>query len=157
MDYGVGGFWLFCASIRPPSRWQLNQLKERFSAERATSIADPSAFARELGAALAAQEPGPDVELTLFDELFNSMQPSDLGNRMVRVRHGPVCYCDDPKELVESFPDEHRAAVVPFIKRRAYAWQQEYRFSLDIRGEATENEWFLLISSGLRRLAQLEA
>ena len=74
---------------------------------------------------------------------------------MVWVRHGAVCYSDDPTELVESFPTNHRAAVVPFIKRRRYAWQQEYRFSVSTNGQATENEWFLPIPPRLRRLAHL--
>lgn len=157
VTYGVDGFWVFYTSIRPPSTWQLEQLRERFGAERATTIADPSAFAVELGATFAAQAPLPDVDLSFVEELTARLRPGAMGERMVWVRHGAVCYSDDPRELVESFPANHQAAVVPFIKRRMYAWQQEYRFSVSIDGQATRDEWFLPITPGLRRLAQAGA
>ena len=156
VTYGVDGFWVFCTSMRPPSTWRLERLRKRFGAECATTIADPSAFAQELGAAFAAHAPWPDVDLSFVEGLVAGLRPPWMGDRMVWVRHGAVCYSDDPRELVESFLTHHRAAILPFIKRRRYAWQQEYRFSVSIDGQATGNEWFLPITPGLRRLAHLE-
>ena len=153
---GVDGFWLFCTSIRPSSAWQLERLRRRFGAERATTIADPSAFARELGAAFATQALWPDVELSPVERVATTLGILEEGDRVVLVRHGPVRYADDPRELIESFPIDHRAAVLPFFKRRSYAWQQEYRFSVSVTGQATGNEWLLPIPPELRRLAQLE-
>ena len=154
VTYSVDGFWLFCTSVRPPFASQLEQLRKRFGAERGTTIADPSAFARELGAAFAAESRWPEVHLRFMDELAARLGPTAIGDRIVRVRHGAVCYSDDPVELIESFPIAHRAAVMPFFKRRKYSWQQEYRFSVSISGRATGKEWFLPLTPGLRRLAQ---
>ena len=152
---GVDGFWIFCASVRPPSSWRLEQLRRRFGAERVTNIADPSAFARELGAAFAAQVQWPGVELSFEHKQAAELRPPELRDRIVWVQHGPVWYSDDPGELVESLPNVHRGAVVPFIKRRMFEWQQEYRFTVGVNRRATENEWFLPITPKLRRLAQL--
>ena len=151
--YGVDGCWIFCTSIRPPSAWQLERLQKQFGAECVTTIADPSVFAVELGAAFAAQTPWPDIDLRFLESLAARLRPRVMG-RMVRVHHGAVCYSDEPRELVESFPLDHQAAVVPFIKRCMYAWQQEYRFSVSIDGQATGDEWFVPITAGLRRLTQ---
>ena len=151
---GVDGFWIFCASVRPPSSWRLEQLRRRFGAERVTTIADPSAFARELGAAFATQVQWPGIELSFEHKQAAELRPPEFGDRIVWIQHGPVCYFDDPAELVKSFPNVHRGAVVPFIKRRMYEWQQEYRLTVGVNGRATENEWFLPITPKLRRLAQ---
>ena len=156
VTYGVDGFWVFCTSIRPPSSWRVERLRKQFGAECATTIADPSVFAQVLGAAFVAQAPWPDLDLSFVEGLVARLRPAWMGDRMVRVRHGAVCYSDIPRKLVESFPTHHQAAILPFIKRARYAWQQEYRFSVSTDGQLVENEWFLPITPGLRRLARLE-
>lgn len=155
MTYGVDGFWIFCTSIRPPSPWQLEELRGRFGAEQVTTIVDPPAFAQALGAAVAAQADWPDAKRSFVDELATHLRPPETGDWTVWVGHGPVCYSDDPAALVESFPFGHRAAIVPFIKRSLYAWQQEYRFSVSINGQPTEDEWFVSIPAQLQSLTKL--
>ena len=40
------------------------------------------------------------------------------------VSHGNVRYEGDAGGLIASVPPVHRRAVVPFVKRRMYAWQR---------------------------------
>ena len=156
VTYGVDGIWVYCTSIRPTSTWNRERLRQRFQAEFVTTIPDPSAFARELGASFAAHSSRADVEQSPLDRSAVSLLPPEMGDRVVFVRHGPVFYSDEPAELVESFPSVHRPTVVPFIKRRTYSWQQEYRFTVSMHGSAKKDEFFLPISPELRRLATIE-
>ena len=153
--YGVDGFWMFCTSIRPDSPWELGLLRRRFGAECSTTIQDPSAFARELGSAFAAHSTWSDVELSAVDMVMIRTRPPALGDKVVRVSHGPVHYADHAAELIDSFPTAHRTAVVPFVKRRTYAWQEEYRFTVSINGRARENELLIPIPESVRRLASI--
>ncbi len=156
VTYGVDGFWVYCTSVRPTSTGEQERLRRRFQSDCATTIADPSAFARELGASFAAHSSWSDVELSFLDWLAIRLLPHECGDKVVHVHHGPVYYSDEPVELVESFPMEHRPTVVPFIKRRMYSWQQEYRFTVSMHGSPKKDELFLPISPELRKLASIE-
>ena len=73
---------------------------------------------------------------------------------MVRVYHGQVVYTDNPAAIVESYPEERRAAVVPFLKRSQYSYQREYRFVVETHGEAVKQALSLPISDDLRMLTE---
>ena len=153
VTYGVDDFWLFCTSQQPKTARGLEQMRRRFSAECVTAIPDPSAFARELGTAFASRFSWSDVDLSSLDKLIRAIRPSEIGDKVVWLYHGPVCYSDDPQELIETFDPHHRPAVVPFIKRRKFAWQQEYRFAVKTNGAPKDKELFIATPAELRGLA----
>ncbi len=43
--------------------------------------------------------------------------------------------------------------MIPFVKRRTYAGQQEYRFVVEVIGEPKEMEFLMEITDELRSLA----
>ena len=155
VTYGINDFWLFCTSQQPKTARGLEQMRRRFSAECVTAIPDPSAFARELGTAFASRFSWSDVDLSSLDKLIRAIRPSEIGDKVVRLDHGPVCYSDDPQELIETFDPHHRPAVVPFIKRRKFAWQQEYRFAVKTNGAPKDKELFIATPAELRGLAEI--
>ena len=73
---------------------------------------------------------------------------------MVGVYHGQVVYTDNPAAIVEAYPEEKHAAVVPFLKRSQYANQREYRFVVETRGKAVKQALHLPVSENLRALAE---
>ncbi len=134
VTYGVSDFWLFCTSPQPKTARGLEQLRRRFSAECVTTIFDSSEFAKELGTAFASRFSWSDVDLSALDDLIRKIRTAEIGDKVVWIFHGPVFYTDDPQELMESYDHLHRPAVVPFIKRRKFAWQREYRFAVKTNG-----------------------
>ena len=155
--YGVDDFWMFCTSVTPISDREREQLMKEFTADCMTTILDPSGFARELGAAFAAHSSWADVDLSALGELIQKLRPSEIGDKVVWVYHGPVCYFDDSaQKLVESFDQLHRPAVVSFLKRQTFARQKEYRFTARINGKPKKGEFLLPITPELRKLAKIE-
>lgn len=90
-----------------------------------------------------------------MDQLEIRGRSPELRDTIVWVRHGPVHHYDDASEPIESFPARHRAAAVPFVKRRRYGWQREYRFTVSINGRAGDDRFLLPISAGTRRFATM--
>ena len=156
VTYSVDNFWMFCTSQKPTSTRGLEQIRKRFSAECVTTIPDPSEFAQELGAAFASHSSWSGVDLGALDECIRKLRPSEIGDKVVWVYHGPVFYSDDSQKLVESFDDLHRPAVVSFLKRRMFAWQKEYRFTVKINGKPRETQFLLPITQELRGLSEIE-
>ena len=128
-------------------------MRSRFAAESVTMIASPTDFARELGAAFASHVSWSDVTLSAVDLIARHSRPSEMGEKVVWVYHGPVHYRDDSEALVESFPLLHQVAAVSFIKREEFAWQHEYRFTVHMNGTAREASFLLPITSALRGCA----
>ena len=156
VTYGVDDFWMFCTSVTPMSDRERKQLRKEFAADCMTTILDPSEFARELGSAFAAHSSWADVDLSALDELIRRLRPSEIGDKVVWIYHGPVCYSDDAQKLVESFDELHRPAVVPFLKRQTFAWHKEYRFTVKINGKPRKSEFLLPIPPELQRLTKIE-
>ena len=155
MTYKIPDFWLFCTSQKPETFRGLRQLQRKFFAECATTIPNPSEFARELGTSFATRFSWRDVDLSSLDDLIRKIRPFEIGEKVVWLYHGPVFYSDQPQDLIESFDHLHRPAVVPFIKRKKYDWQQEYRFAVKTNGAPKEKELFVPVSPNLRALAHV--
>ena len=94
--------------------------------DAATLVEDPSRFARQLGS-----------------DFGNSVQSSDvkapgptwwMTMPQVFVDHGPVVYTESSSVVIERFPSESRELIMPFVKRRRFADQREYRFVISILG-----------------------
>ena len=154
--YAVDDIWMFCTSVKPSSGLQLVRIAKRFSRESATTIREPSRFAQELGAAFLAHPASRNVKLSSPDRFVEHVsQPYGIGT-VVWVYHGPVLYSDDAQDLVSSFPDDHRAIPIAFIKRRKYDWECEYRFTVHVRGAPSNEVVRLPVSDELRKLTHIE-
>ena len=154
--YGVDDFWMFCTFATPMSNREREQLRKEFEAGCITTIPGPSEFARELGAAFATHSSWADVYLSALDKLTRKLPPSEIGDKVVWVYHGPVCYSDDAQILVESFAELHRPAVVSLLKRQTFARHKEYRFIVKINGKPRRGELLLPILPEIRRLAKID-
>lgn len=149
-------FWMFCTSVQPKTDWELRKMRKAFGYDCATTIANPSEFAKELGAAFAAYSRWSDVRLSALDEVSRRLRPPEIGDKVVWVHHGPVVYQRNSAKVIEAFPEDERAAVVPFVKRDQFSHQKEYRFTVLINGEPKESTLLLPISTGLRSLAKFD-
>ena len=156
VTFGIDDFWMFCTAVEPTLTREREYLRKEFAADCETKIADPSEFARALGAAFVAHSSWSDVHLNPWDKFVRQLRPPEIGDKVVWVYHGPVLYSDEAEKLVESFPVLHRSVVVSFVKRRKFARHKEYRFKVEINGRPKERQYFLPISPELRRLAKIE-
>ena len=152
VTYGTDGAWLFCTSLKPQPKWEMARLQKAFSAECASTISDPSEFARGLGAAFAVHSSSSDISPSKLENIARYVRPPEMGDKVVWVYHGPVLYSNDTSELIETFPSIHRSTAVLFQKRLKFAWQREYRFSVSIGGAPRREEFFLPISKEMRQL-----
>ncbi len=150
--------WMFCTSVRPTTKGLARQLGGRISEdyECGAVIDNPSEFARELGVTFGTHLADADLRLGGLDTVarYSLTLTPELGEMVVRVYHGPVVYTDNPAAIVESYPEERRAAVVPFLKRSQYSYQREYRFVVETHGEAVKQALSLPVSDDLRRLTE---
>ena len=157
MTFARDDCWMFCTSVKPAMEGQGWQLGRQFSEEYdcATVIEDASEFARELGSTFGAGISDDDLSLSGLDILARYSMIPELGETMVRVYHGQVVYTDDAVAIIESYPEDKRAAVVPFLKRSQYAYQREYRYVVVTHGEAKEQVLLLPVSEDLRALTEM--
>ena len=163
VTWARGDFLMFCTSVTPESRG-LGNLRSQFpDYDGATFIPDPSAFAMQLGKDIGTQFDLKNVRLNGFDMIrqlvLSRMKITAQGrlrqkglDTIVRVSHGPVTYCDPPEMVINCFPIERRGEVIPFVKRRKYAGQWEYRFVVEIIGEPKETEFLMEVTDELRSL-----
>ena len=159
VTHRTDGFWLFCTSAMPKDASGVDGLRRRFGAECATAISDPPEFARKLGRTLAENLANVDLELDWVAEM--QMQAMKHYGRpplaqRVLVHHGPVVYMDDAAETIFALPLQFQAVAAAFIKRRAYEWQQEYRFTVSAVGCPADDNLLLPISSSMRDLVEPE-
>lgn len=156
LTYDVDSFWMFCTAARLATENRLRDLGREFSQDYdcATTINNPSEFARQLGKTFGTHLGDDDVSLSGVDILSRSMIPYELGEKVVWVYHGQVVYADDPASVVESYPEERRAAIVPFVKRSQFADQWEYRFIVSTTGAPKRQVLCLPVSDNLRALAE---
>ena len=158
-------FLMFCTSIMGQGR-ALGELRSQFTDyDCATMIADPSAFALQLGKDTGRQFDMEDVRLDGFDKLKQAMlklavtkvngQLHQVGlDTTVLVSHGPVRYCDPPARIVGRFPKERRAAAVPFVKHSKFSGQREYRFVVEVIGEPKEKVFLMEVTDEIRGLTR---
>ena len=158
VTYERNDCWIFCTSVKPTTDRELQTMRKACSADYdcATTIADPSEFAKELGAIFAAYAEWSAVSLSPLDELCRQLRLPEIGNKTVWVYHGPVVYRDNSETVIKPLPEKMQAAAVPFVKRERFLDQREYRFIVMIGGEPKEPEIYLPISPALRRLAKIE-
>ena len=132
-------------------------MRQQFSYECATTITDPSGFARQLGKMFAEHSKEDDL---LFDfpaqiKRWAAML-SGFGGGIVSVYHGPVLYEDNAEEAVFSLPLHLQGIAAPFVKRRSFERQNEYRFTVSTIGTPATDELHLPIPDEMRSLAVIE-
>lgn len=155
LTYESNDFWIFCTSMKPTTDWELRKMRQAFGYDCATTIANPSEFAKELGSAFATHSEWSDVvSLSPLARVSRLLPRSEVGDKSVFVHHGPVVYQCNPAKVIEAFPEDKRGAVAPFVKRDQFSHQKEYRFTVSIRGEPKELTFSLPISTELRHLAK---
>ncbi len=173
VTWGVPDFWMFCTSSMPDTSWDFQKLQARFPRyDSATIIADPSRFAVQIGKDFGRSFSEDDLRIHGLDALkqlvlrMNSrvslysdsagkyiVEPRRFGT-VVRVTHGPVFYTDHPAHLLDRLSLVERGNVVPFVKRKKFEGDQEYRFLVEPIGEPMKQEFFMPISDQIRSLAK---
>ena len=156
MRLASNDLWIFCTSVQPKTDWELRKIQKAFGYDCATTIANPSEFAKELGAAFAAYSEWSDVSLDFLDKLLWQFLSPEAFDKAVEVYHGPVVYPRNPAKVIEAFPEKRREAVIPFVKRDEFSTQIEYRFIVSIGGKPKKSTFRLPISTGLRSLAKFD-
>ena len=162
MKFVSDDHWMFCTSIDPNSsekrRVQLKNLSPEYNFM--TSIGNPSDFAKLLGRDLGRQ-------INLIKDFkcndpalyrlasAHSQATKPLGDYSIFVNHGFVIYLDDRE--IETFmvdlPNEVAADFLPFVKRKKYKEQQEYRFLISVNFHTPKNDiLYLKVSDELRNL-----
>ena len=74
---------------------------------------------------------------------------------LISVNHGPVIYLaeDEIEESIINVQKGSSGAIIPFLKRKKYEEQQEYRFVIRVRCHSpNENPFYLKVSEELRNL-----
>ena len=156
-------FWMYCTSIDPNiSYGREKQMKYLSSSyDFMTKIEEPSEFAKQLGRDVGKQiEFDRDLKCDNFGlhhlvTLFSRKQSEFLGDYQVDVNHGPVIYLEDNQieTLFNNYSEEHRGSLVPFVKRKRYREQQEYRFVVSVRFHSPNKDTFCLrVTDRLRNL-----
>ena len=160
LTFTVDHFWMFCTSAKPKTDGELRKMLKEFGYDCATTIANPSEFAEELGAAFAAYSIWSDVNLSILDQVrlmvLRARRQNPPPEKAVVVYHGPVVYQRNPAKVIDTFPEDEQAAVAPFVKRDQFSHQKEYRFTVSIHGEPKEPTFYLPISTELRHLAKFD-
>lgn len=154
--------WMFCTSIDPNSTDNRRVQQKNLSPDYdfITGIGNPSDFAKQLG-----RDFGREIDLNRdfkcnHPELqrvvsAHSQGTKHLGDYSIFVNHGFVIYLDDRE--IETFmvdlPKELAADLLPFVKRKKYKEQQEYRFRISVNFHTPKNDiLFLKVSDELRNL-----
>ena len=117
-----GDCWIFCTSVAPTSAMGIKRLRSRICPDYdgSTLIEDPSSFAKQLGV---------DFGNAFNEGYVKHPRPGRwMFTLLVFVDHGPVVYADSTSAIIEEFPMESRKLVTPFVKRKEFSYQEEYRF-----------------------------
>ena len=167
MRRGRNDFWMYCTSIDPGlSYYRSKQMKSLSqSYDFMTKIAEPSEFAKQLGRDVGKQieldrdlkcdYPGPHILAS-----FSRRQSGVMDDSLIFVNHGPVIYLDDDKieKLLNNPPEENGGSIIPFVKRKKYKEQQEYRFLISVQFHSPKQDTFYLkVSDELKNLMAPEA
>ncbi len=159
ITWARNNFWLYCASIDPNINYTRKKQMKHLSPSYnfMTKIKEPSEFAKQLGRDFGKQieldrdlgcdSPGWHTILT--------KQSKSLGDYFVTVDHGPVIYLDDDKieRLFNDYSKQHWGSIVPFVKRKEYNKQREYRFLISVQSHSpNQNTFYLKVSDELKSL-----
>lgn len=160
LTYGTSGFWILCTSVEPDSSRDYERLWKAFPQyDCAIIIANPSEFALQLGKDFGSQYGEDAIHTNAIGILRQAKiaQPfietgAPVPDAVVTVRHGQVVYDDEPASIIERYPPQFQGMVLPFVKRRTFADQKEYRFTVSLGGEPKRQRICVGVSDELRSL-----
>ena len=162
MTWARDDFWMYCTSIDPNNSYEREKQMKFLSSsyDFMTKIEEPSEFAKQFGRDVGKQfEFDRDLKCDNFVwhtlALFGRKQREFLGDYLVDVNHGPVIYLDDIQieTLFNNYSEEHRGSLIPFVKRKMYKEQKEYRFVVSVRFHNPNKDTFCLrVTDRLRNL-----
>lgn len=162
LTWGSNNFWIYCTSIDPSTKYYREKQMRNLSMDYdfGTRIESPSNFAEQLGRDFGKQiRPNNDLRcnnhgLQMITH-FLKKNNTALEDHTIFVDHGPIKYTDRIEEYITSFPKKHRGDIIPFVKRKKYSDQSEYRFLVHIQFYSPNEEVFHLeVSDGLIDLMQ---
>ena len=171
-------FWMYCTSIDPYLSYERQEQMKRLSPQYdfMAKIDEPSKFAEQLGDDVGQQielhhdfkfRPaggweGKDVLREAWNAISSMSGEQSLGGQgrnradfLISVNHGPVIYLeeDEIEESKNNVPKGHGGDIIPFLKRKKYEEQQEYRFVIRVRYHSPNKDTFYLkVSDELRNL-----
>ena len=168
-------FWMYCTSIAPYLRDDMEEQMKDLSPSynSITKIENPSKFAEQLGRDVGKQiELHRDFEFNpsgwefrdfygeVLDMISFRLGEQSSGEQgkvdyLISVNHGPVIYLaeDEIEESIINVQKGSSGAIIPFLKRKKYEEQQEYRFVIRVRCHSpNENPFYLKVSDELRNL-----
>ncbi len=170
-------FWIYCTSISPYLSSEREEQIKSLSPEYdfLTKMEEPSKFAEQLGYDVGKQielcrdfnfNPGVwefedyigefgDRMSLMSDEQSTGGQDKSPDDYLISVNHGPVIYLGEGEiaESINSAPTRSSGAIIPFLKRKKYEEQQEYRFIIRVRHHSPKGDTFYLkVSNELRNL-----
>ena len=161
ITWACEGFWMYCASVDPNISYKRKKQMEYLSPgyNFMTKIEKPTEFAKQLGCDVGKQVLNSDLKsyYSAWHILasFLRRQSKVMGKYFIAVNHGPVIYLDDDKieRLLNDYSEEHSGSIVPFVKRKKYQEQQEYRFVVSVQFHSpNEDTFYLKVSDELRSL-----
>lgn len=157
MTYGTKDCLVFCTSALPSNSRSLRRIGRRVSEnyDSATRINEPSVFAEQLGKAVGAHLREGDVFSTVSDTLARLISSFEIGRNLILVYHGWVAYVDDPASIITAYPEGLHGMVAPFVKRRQFAHQKEYRFVVWPGGQPKDQSLLVPIPDDLRALTNV--
>ena len=143
--------WIFSTSIASTSQTEMEKMRSSIcpSYDSATSIENPSLFAKQLGV---------EFGNAINEGFVQHPRPSRrVRTLLVTVDHGPVVYAESTSDIIEQYSLESRGLVTPFVKRKGFSDQEEYRFVIGIPNatELTGRQFDLNVTDELRLLARM--
>ena len=155
-------FWMYCTSIDPGLSYYRSKQMAVLSPsyDFMTKIQKPSEFAKQLGRDVGKQivlDKDLKCDYLGWHIIASAMrkQSEFLGNHLITVNHGPVIYLDTDKieRLLNKYSEEHSGSIVPFVKRKMYKEQKEYRFLISVQFHSPKQDTFYLkVSDDLKNL-----
>ena len=161
------GFWMYCTSINPNTYYERKEQMENLSPnyDFITKIENPSEFAKQLGRDvgkhislhnnLKCNRPGLHIITSATKNALIAEHGVGIGEHLIFVNHGPVIYLDEGKiqEFLNTIPNVKGGAIIPFVKRKKYENQQEYRFVVSVQWHSPNEDILdLQVSDDLRSL-----
>lgn len=165
LTWASKGFWMYCTSIDSNTNYERIEQMDNLSSKYdfMTKIEKPSEFAKQLGrdvgkhisvhSNLKCDNPGLHMIASTVKKEILEKQVGFLGKHFVFVNHGPVIYLDEDKiqKSMNNIPNVEGGSIIPFVKRKKYKNQQEYRFVVSVQWHSpTEDILDLQVSDYLR-------
>ena len=160
-------FWMYCASIDPNTNYERIEQMENLSPsyDFITKIESPSEFGKQLGRDvgkhinshnnLKCDHPGWHIITSATKKEFIAKHGVGIGEHLIFVNHGPVIYLDEDEiqEFMNNIPNVEGGSIIPFVKRKKYENQQEYRFVVSVQWHSPKEDILdLQVSDDLRKL-----